>query len=51
MRSQKDESFCLQYSHSPHAIWKEATTRCPTCKFLTLGPMRSTMPMNYERCK
>lgn len=28
VRSQNDESFCLQYRHSPHAIWNETTTRC-----------------------
>lgn len=27
VRSQNDESFCLQYRHSPQAIWKETTTR------------------------
>jgi len=44
--SQKEESFCLQYRHFPHAIWKEATTRWPMLRFLTFGPTRSTMPIN-----
>lgn len=46
VRSQNDDSFCLQYSHSPHAIWNDATTRSPTWMLVTFGPTLSTIPMN-----
>lgn len=46
--SQKEESFCSQYLQVPQAIWNEQTTRCPTLTFVTLGPTRSTFPMNYK---
>jgi hypothetical protein len=45
-RNSHDESFCLQNLHVPQAIWNETTTLSPIFLFLTLGPTRSTTPMN-----
>jgi hypothetical protein len=32
----------------PHAIWKEHTTRSPSLRVVTAGPIRSTIPLHLE---